>query len=84
MIEPYAFIRAVTIGLGVTWTVFAGLRILRLNRRWKSRLILLRLDDRWWTRQILVACARTTVLDPINLGLMLLLLGLWSVRGLGG
>lgn len=82
MIEPYAFIRAVTIGLGVTWTIFGVLRVLRVSRRWKTKLALLQLEERWWTRRILTACARATVLDPINLALLLFLIGLWSVRGL--
>lgn len=80
MIEPYAFVRAVTIGLGATWTVTGLVRVVRFARRWKSRLAPLHLEERWWRRQIAIACLRATVLDPVNLGLLCLLAALWSVR----
>ena len=78
MIEPYAFIRGVTITLGLVWTATGLVRAVRLARRWRQRLAPLAFEKGWWWRQIAIACLRTTVLDPVNLALVLLLAGLWS------
>ncbi len=83
MIEPYAFIRTVTLGLALLWTAAAFLRIARFTARWKRRLAPLGLDDRWWRRRIATACLRATVLDPINLALLCFLIGSWTLP-LGG
>jgi len=80
MIDPYVFVRAVTMGLGATWTGVGLVRTVRFARRWQERLELLDLDPRWWRRQIAVAVLRTTVLDPWNLALLCFLLALWSLR----
>lgn len=83
MIGPYAFIRLVTIGLGLTWTVFGVVRLVRVATEWKEQLESLRVDVRCWRRWIAIACLRATVLDPLNLALLCLLLALWSLPGVG-
>jgi len=80
VIDPYAFVRAVTIGLGLIWTVSGLVRTVGVARRWRARLSVLGLDDRWWRRQVSTAVVRATVLDPVNLALLCTLLALWSVR----
>jgi hypothetical protein len=77
VIEPYAFVRGVTIALGATWTVTGLVRLVRFTASWEARLAPLGLERRWMRRQVAVACLRTTVLDPVNLGLMLVLAALW-------
>lgn len=80
-LNPFAFIRIVTVSLGALWTLTALVRIARFSRRWREKLSILGIEDRWWRRQVRLACLRATVLDPINLALMLVLLGLWTLRG---
>ena len=84
MIEPYAFVRGVTLALGLTWTVTGLVRIVRFAASWEARLVPLGLDRPWLRRQVAVACLRATVLDPVNLGLMLLLAALWCAPQLTG
>ncbi len=79
MIEPYVFIRSVTLALGVTWTVTGIVRALRLAAEWKLKLAPLGLDERGWRRWIAIVCLRATVLDPTNLALLCLLVGLWTL-----
>jgi hypothetical protein len=81
VIEPYAFIRTVTLALGVTWSVMAAVRILRNAAEWKQKLTPLGLEEREWRRWIALACLRATVLDPLNLALLCLLVGLWTLPG---
>ena len=38
------------------------------------------LEEAWMKRQVLIFALRTTVLDPINLGLILVLFGTWMLR----
>lgn len=78
MIEPYAFIRLVTMSLGLTWTVLALVRVLRFARQWVDRLGFLGYEERWWRRRFALVCLRTTLLDPTNLSLICLLVGLWT------
>jgi hypothetical protein len=78
VIEPYVFVRAVTIGLGALWCTTALVRTLRSTREWRERLRPLAIDERWWRRQIVRVALRVTVLDPLNLALLFLLLWLWS------
>ena len=84
MIDPYAFIRIVTVSLGLTWTVLGLVRAIRFAGNLHRRLAVLDLDERWWRRQLALACLRATVLDPTNLALLCLLVGLWTLRDLGG
>ena len=83
MIEPYAFVRGVTLALGLTWTLTGLARVVRFAASWEKRLVPLGLDRPWLRRQVVIACARATVLDPVNLALMLLLAGLWLAPRLG-
>jgi len=78
--EPYWFVRIVTMSLATIWTTAGLVRLFRFGRRWEQRLRTFGFSQRWFTRQILIVAARTTVLDPVNLALLCLLLGLWSVR----
>ena len=78
MIEPYTFVRSVTIALGAIWTTTGLLRTLRTARDLKERLRPLSVDDRWWRRQITLVVLRATVLDPLNVALLCLLAWLWS------
>lgn len=80
MIEPHVFVRAVTFGLGTTWTLLALRRLVHFERRWRSRFALLGLADHWWNRQLRLLILRTTLLDPINLALLCLLVAVWSLR----
>ncbi|MEW6071597.1 MAG: hypothetical protein AB1726_03245 [Planctomycetota bacterium] len=76
--EPYSFVRLVTMSLAAIWTVAGLVRLLRFGRRWERRLRAAGFSRRWLGRQILLAAARATVLDPINLALLCLLFALWS------
>ena len=77
--DPYRFVRFVTISLGSFWTVAAGTRMIRLSRSWEARMHHLGIPRSWFRRQILMVIVRTTVLDPINLGLICLLVGIWTL-----
>jgi hypothetical protein len=79
VIAPHEFIRLVTLALGFTWSVVALIRMVRLERRWRERLDFLDAGDAWWRRQVVLACLRTTVLDPVNQALLWLLLALWTL-----
>lgn len=80
MPDPYDYVRWITLGLGAIWTLRALLRLWRFGQRWGGRLEEIGLERSWMRRQLLVLTLRTTVLDPVNLGLLLLLLGSWSMR----
>ena len=80
MIEPYVFVRAITLGLGALWAIFWFARIIRFERRWRVRLEPLKINERRWRRWIAVTFLRATLLDPINLALMFLLAGLWTLH----
>lgn len=78
-VEPYAFIRAVTLVLASFWTLRAGVRMVRFLDRWERRLLALGMDRAWLRRQALVFTVRTTVADPLNLLLFLTLTAIWSL-----
>jgi hypothetical protein len=80
IVEPYTYVRTITLGLGTLWTLGGIVRTVRFARRWHSRLAPLGLSDRWLRKQVLRFVLRATVLDPINLALLLVLLGSWSLR----
>ena len=81
LIEPYVYVRAITMGLATIWAIQWVFRMRRFTRRWKGRLVSLGASEVWLRNLFLTLILRTTVLDPINLALLLLLGGLWS-RGL--
>ena len=82
MIEPYTYVRAVTLGLGTVWTVGGLVRTVRFHRRWRNRLEPLGFGRRWLGLQVRTFVLRVTLLDPVNLALTLLLLGIWAFRWL--
>jgi hypothetical protein len=81
VIEPYTFMRGVTIALAATWSVMGLVRIVRFAARWKRRLGPLGFGEQDWRRWVAIACLRATVLDPINLALMCLLVAIWTIGG---
>jgi hypothetical protein len=78
LIEPYVYVRAITMGLAAIWAVQWALRMSRFTRRWKGRLMPLGVSERWLRNLFITTVLRATVLDPVNLALMLLLAGIWS------
>lgn len=82
MIDPYDFVRGVTMSMATLWTVLGLRRSVRFVRRWETRLEPLGISRRWIRRQVVLTILRTTVLDPVNLALMLLLVGIWGLRSL--
>ena len=80
MIEPYVYFRVVTFGLGLLWACFWIGRIVRFERRWRQRMVTtLHLEERVWRKWIAITFLRATILDPINLALMFLLVGIWTL-----
>ena len=79
-LDPYDFMRLVTVALATVWTLRGSLRTWRFLRRWEARL------DDWGVsrahlrRALMVMIARITILDPVNLGLILALGGIWTYR----
>ena len=82
LIEPYVYVRTITLGLGTIWTLHGALRTWRFARRWQRRLELIDFERSWLRRRVAIFVLRTTVLDPINLALLLTLFGLWSIRAI--
>jgi len=80
LIEPYLYVRAITLGLGTLWSIQWAFRLVRFANRWRGRLLMLGASERWLRNLLLVTVLRTTILDPINLALMFLLTGLWTLR----
>jgi len=78
LIEPYVYVRAITMGLAAIWAVQWVLRMSRFPKRWRGRLVPLGASERWLRDLFLTVALRATILDPINLALMLLLAGIWS------
>lgn len=78
LIEPYVYVRAITLGLATIWSVQWVLRMRRFTQRWKGRLVSVGASEAWLRNLFLTMILKTTVLDPINLALLLLLSGLWS------
>ena len=80
MPDPYTFVRGLTIGLATLWTLGGLWRMFHFASRWKSRLVPLGFSEEWIHRQALIFTLRATLLDPINLSLILLLFLTWSLR----
>ncbi len=78
--DPYDFVRLVTVTLATVWTVRGLLRTKRFLARWEARLDQWGMERRWLRRAVFLMIARATVLDPINLALMLTLVGVWTLR----
>ena len=80
MIDPYDYIRLTTFALAVFWTARGLWRTWRFLRRWEGRLHEWGLERTFLRRAVLRVLARATVLDPINVGLIILLISSWVVR----
>lgn len=80
MPDPYHYVHAMTFGLGTLWTFFGLRRLRRFGDRWARRLEGLGLSRTWLRRRVVSVALRATVLDPINLALLLTLFGTWSLR----
>ena len=78
--EPYLYIRGITLGLGVLWSVRGVVRLWRFAALWGGRLEAVGLERRWLHYQLFRMTLRTTVGDPVNLGLVFLLFGSWLLR----
>ena len=80
IVEPYVYVRALTLSLGTLWTLFGILRMRRFFLMWRARLVPLGFDEGWLRDQVLIFTLRVTLLDPWNLALMLLLVFVWILR----
>ncbi|MCZ6597436.1 MAG: hypothetical protein O7B99_07355 [Planctomycetota bacterium] len=80
MIDPYDFIRLTTLFLAAIWTARGLWRTWRFLRRWEGRLHDWGIERTWLRRMVVRMLARATVLDPVNLALMILLVSSWVVR----
>ena len=77
-LDPYTFIRSVTMSLGTFWTLRMVLRTVRFLDRWERRLEPLGIDRSFLRRQALKMLLRASILDPVNLALMLALVTVWA------
>jgi len=82
--EPWSYWRTVTILLATLWFTAALVRLLFFHRRWERRLEEFGASRRCLRRQLLGVVLRVTVLDPINLALLLLIAALWSAPRVWG
>lgn len=76
-LEPYPFIRAVTLSMAAFWTLRTVLRTIRFLDRWERRLAPFGIGRAWLRVQVLRMMLRASVLDPLNLALALALLSVW-------
>jgi hypothetical protein len=77
--DPYVFVRAVTMSTAAFWTLRGLVRAARFVRRWERRMHPLGLPHAWFRAQVARMLVRATILDPVNVGLMLVLLAIWSL-----
>ena len=78
-VEPYPFIRAITLTMAGLWTVRSLVRMVRFLDRWETRIASQGFPRVWMRRQALILMLRASVLDPLNLALLLLLTALWCL-----
>ena len=76
-LEPYPFIRSVTFAMATFWTLRSLWRSLRFVERWQRRLGPLGIERAWLWRQVLTMMLRASLLDPVNLALLLALVSVW-------
>ena len=76
--DPYEFVRVVTASMAAFWTLRGTVVAWRLLRLLERKLEPDRVERAWLRGVVLTALARTTVLDPLNLALMLGLVALWT------
>ncbi|MEM7306053.1 MAG: hypothetical protein AAF682_05250 [Planctomycetota bacterium] len=80
MLDPYDFVRYTTFLIATVWTVRGAARTWSFYKRWEERLLQWGVSPLFLRRAVLAMVARITVLDPINLALMLTLVGVWTFR----
>ena len=76
--EPWSYWRTVTLLLAGLWSLSAAARLAWFHQRWERRLEEVGASRRWLRRQLLRVVLRVSVLDPVNLALLLLLAALWT------
>jgi hypothetical protein len=79
VIEPYTFIRTVTLTLAAFWTLRGLWRMARFLRRWEARLVRFGARPAQLRLGATIFLLRATILDPINLALMLVLVRIWTL-----
>ena len=77
-LDPYTFIRTVTFSLATFWTLRMVVRTVRFLNRWERRLGYVGIERRWLRRQMVVMMMRASILDPVNLALLLALITVWA------
>ena len=80
LVDPYTFVRTVTIALATIWTVRGLWRAARFVQDWSRKLHGLGFEKAWIRRRVVGLLLRITVLDPVNLALMLALVVVWTAR----
>ena len=80
LLDPYQFVRLLTFLLALVWTVRGAVRAWGSLRHWERRLNHLGMNSSWLRRCVALSILRATVLDPVNLALMLTLAGVWVMR----
>lgn len=80
MIDPYTFVRAITISLATFWTLRGVWRMVRFARRWEHRLHPVGMPRPWLRRQIGLMVLRASLFDPLSCGMFAVLVGLWLLR----
>ncbi len=80
LVEPYIYVRVITMGLGTIWTIGGIYRTIRFYVRWRNRLVPMGFERAWLALQVRTFVLRSTVFDPINLFLILTLFGIWGLR----
>ena len=78
-LDPYTFIRSVTLSLATFWTLRTVWRTVRFLDRWERRLAPFGIERRWLRVQVLRMMLRASFLDPVNLALFLALVSVWAV-----
>jgi hypothetical protein len=76
-IEPYPFIRVITFTMATFWSLRSYWDMGRSIDRWERRLEPFGIRRKWLRIQFLRAALRATVLDPLNLALILVLVSVW-------
>lgn len=78
-VEPYALIRVVTFVLASFWTLRSLWRMARTLDRWERRLVPFGISRSWLRMQLVRMMLRASILDPVNLPLILMLVSVWVV-----
>ena len=76
-VEPYTLIRVVTFSLASFWTLRSCWRLVRTLDRWERRLVPFGIQRSWLRVQLVRTMLRASILDPLNLALILALVSVW-------